>query len=82
MGVGGKALGTSTGTMPFFRRLQENKKAFDRVYYNDLWQALKRYRLDKWLTDVIRSLYDEVTRAVLLNGSAGGFLRTIVQVRR
>ena len=42
------------------------KKEFAHVWYDSLWRVLKEY-IDNRLIEVIRSLYDEATNAVLLN---------------
>ena len=49
------------------------KKAFSHVRRDGLWRVLKECNIDNWLIKFIRSMYDELTRAVLLNGSVGYF---------
>jgi hypothetical protein len=58
------------------------KKAFDRVWHEGLWRVLKEYNIDNQLIEVIKSLYDEATSAVLLNGNAGDFFPRTVGVRQ
>jgi hypothetical protein len=58
------------------------KKAFDRVWHEGLWRVLKEYNIDNQLIEVIKSLYDEATSAVLLNGNAGDFFPMTVGVRQ
>ena len=60
-----------------FYNFIEFKKAVDRV-----WQVLKEYNIDNWLTEVMRSLYDEATSAELPNGSVRDFVRTTVGIRQ
>ena len=57
-------------------------KAFDRVRHEGLWRFLKEYNIDNRLIEVIKSLYDEPTSDVLLNGNAEVFFRTTVEVRQ
>ena len=58
------------------------KKAFDRVWHAGLWRVLKEYDVDNRLIELIKLLYDEATSAVLLNGNAGYFFRTTVEVQQ
>ena len=58
------------------------KKAFDRVWHEGLWRVLKEYNIDNRLIEVIKSLHDEATSAVLLNGNAGDVFRATVGVRQ
>ena len=44
--------------------------------------SFKEYNIDNWLSEVIKSLYDEATSVVLLNGSVWDFSRTTVGVRQ
>ena len=55
-------------------------KAFDRVWHEGLWRILKEYNIDNQLIEVIKSLYDEATSAVLINENAGDFFPTTVGV--
>ena len=41
------------------------KKAFDRVWQEGLWRVLKNTNIDNRLIEVIKSVYDEATSAVL-----------------
>ena len=63
------------------RNIIDFNKAFDRVWYDGLWRALNEYNIENRLSEVIRSLYDEATSAVLVNESVGHFFRTTVGVR-
>ena len=55
------------------------KKAFNRVWRDDLWRVLKDYNIDNWLNEVTR-LYDEATNALLLNGSGEDLFQMTVGV--
>ena len=52
-----------------FHNFIEFKKAFNRVWHDGLWRVLNECDIDSRLIEVIRSLCDEATSAVLLNGS-------------
>ena len=45
------------------------KKAFDRVWHAALWATMKKYNISTNLIQIIKSLYNKATRAVLFNGS-------------
>ena len=45
------------------------KKAFDRVWHAALWTTMKKYNISTNLIQVIKSLYDKATSAVLFNSS-------------
>ena len=59
-----------------FHNLIAFKKAFDRVWHDGLWLVLRECNMDNWLIQVIKSLYDEATSTVVLNGSVKDFFRT------
>ena len=40
------------------------EKAFDRVPREVLWWALRRLKLEEWLVQVIKAMYENVTTAV------------------
>jgi len=65
-----------------FHNFIDFKKAFDRVWHDGLWRVLKEYNIDNRLIEVIKSLYDEATSTVLLNGNVDEFFRTTVGVRQ
>ena len=58
------------------------KKAFDRVWHAALWATMKKYNISTNLIQVINSLYNKATSAVLFNGSIGDWFRTTVGVRQ
>ena len=58
------------------------KKMFDRIWHEGLWRVLKEYDIDNRRIEVISSLYDEATSAVLLNGKAGYFFQTTAGARQ
>ena len=47
------------------------KKALDRVWHAALWTTMKKYNISTNLIQVIKSLYDKATSAVLFNSSIG-----------
>ena len=58
------------------------KKAFDRVWHAALWATVKKYNISANLIQVIKTLYNKATSAVLFNGSIGDWFRTTVGVRQ
>ena len=58
------------------------KKAFDRVWHAALWATMKKYNISTNLIQVIKSLNNKATSAVLFNGSKGDWFRTTVGVRQ
>ena len=58
------------------------KKAFDRVWHDALWATMNHFNINSNLTRAIKSLYDNATSAVFLNGNIGEWFRTTVGVRQ
>ena len=58
------------------------KKAFDRVWHQDLWAATKKYNISTNLIRVMKNLYSKAISAVLFNSSIGDWFRTTVGVRQ
>ena len=58
------------------------KKAFDRVWHAALWATMKKYNISTNLIQVIKTLYNKATSAVLFNGSIGDWFRTTIGVRQ
>ena len=58
------------------------KKAFDRVWHEGLWQALRHYNFNNNLIQVIQALYTDSCSAVLINNSIGESFRTSIGVRQ
>ena len=56
--------------------------AFDRVWHGALWATMKKYNISTNLIQVIESLYNKATSAVLFNSSIGDWFRTTVRVRQ
>ena len=44
------------------------EKAFDRVPREVVWWALRKLGVDEWIVSVIKSMYEEATTAVKVNG--------------
>ena len=65
------------------------KKAFDLVYYRQvylwhkgLWQSMVNFGISQEIIDIIKSLYDNSSSAVLINTITGSFFNTTVGVRQ
>ena len=58
------------------------KKAFDRVWHDALWATMNHFNINSNTTRAIKSLYDNATSAVFLNGNIGEWFRTTVGVRQ
>ena len=58
------------------------KKAFDRVWHDGLWHALRSFGIEEGLVQVMKSLYSSASSAVLLNNNVSNYLRTTVGVRQ
>ena len=56
------------------------KKAFDRLWHEALWAAMRKYNIRASIIRAIENLYDKAQSAVLLNGSTGEWFRTTVGV--
>ena len=54
------------------------KKAFDRVRHAALWASMKMYNISTNLVQVIKTLSNKATSAVLFNSNIGDWLRTTV----
>ena len=58
------------------------KKAFDRIWHEDLWAAMRKYNINASIIWAIENLYDKAQSAVLFNGSTGEWFRITVGVRQ
>ena len=58
------------------------KKAFDRVWHKGLWQSMENVGISQEIIDIIKSLYDNSSSAVLINNITGSFFNTTVIVRQ
>ena len=58
------------------------KKAFDRVWHDGLWHALRCFGIEKGLVQIMKSLYSSASNAVLLNNNLSNYFRTTVGVRQ
>ena len=65
-----------------YRVFIDFKKAFDRVWHAAMWATMKKYNINTNLIQVIKSLYNKATSAVLFNSSIGDWFRTTVGVRQ
>ena len=67
---------------PLYHNFIDFKKAFDRVWHQGLWSTMRNYNFDEDLIQVIESLYNSATSAVLLGNNLGEFFNTTVGVRQ
>ena len=58
------------------------KKAFDRVWHKGLWQSMENVGISQEIIDIIKSLYDNSSSAVLINNITGSFFNTTFIVRQ
>ena len=58
------------------------KKEFDRVWHKGLWQSMENVGISQEIIDIIKSLYDNSSSAVLINNITGSFFNTTVGVRQ
>ena len=58
------------------------KKAFDWVWHDGLWHVLRGFNIEKGLIQVIQTLYDHTTSAVLLNNQLGEFFQMTIGIRQ
>ena len=65
-----------------YRVFIDFKKAFDRVWHEALWAAVRKYNINASIIRAIENLYDKAQSAVLFNGSTGKCFRTTVGVRQ
>ena len=54
------------------------QKAFDKVWHEALWAAMRKYNINASIIRAIENLYDKAQSAVLFNGSTGEWFRTTV----
>ena len=65
-----------------FHNFIDFKKAFDWVWHNGLWHVLRGCNIEKGLIEVIQTLSDHATSAVLLNNHLGEFLQMTIGIRQ
>ena len=65
-----------------FHNFMDLKKAFDRVWHDGLWHALRIFGIEEGLVQIMKSLYSAASSAVLLNNNVGNYFRTTVGVRQ
>ena len=65
-----------------YRVFIDFKKAFDRVWHAAMWATMKKYNINTNLIQVIKSLYNKATSAVLFNSSIGDWFLATVGVRQ
>ena len=65
-----------------FHNFIDFKKAFNWVWHNGLWHVLRGFNIEKGLIQVIQTLYDHATSAVLLNNQLGEFFQMTIGIRQ
>ena len=63
--------GTAVHQQDLYHVFIDFKKALDRVWHAALWATMKKYNISTSLIQVIKSLYNKATSAVLFNGTIG-----------
>ena len=64
-----------------FHNFIDFKKAFDRVWHDGLWHALRNFGI-QGLVQTMKSLYSSASSAVLLNNNVSNYFRTTGGVRQ
>ena len=59
-----------------FNNFIDFKKAFDRVWHDGLWHALRSFGIEEGLVQIMKSLYSSASSAVLLNNVSNHFRTT------
>ena len=59
-----------------------SKKAFDRIWHNALWSAMKRFNINLKIIESIQHLYNKAESAVYFDGKIGEWFRTTTGVRQ
>ena len=52
------------------------KKVFDRVRHKGLWQSMDTFKISQEIINIIKSLYNNSSSAVLINNITGSFFNT------
>ena len=63
-----------------FHNFIDFKKAFDRVWHDRLWHALRTFGIEEGLVQIMKSLYSSTNSTVLLNNNAREYIKTAVAV--
>ena len=58
------------------------KKAFDRIWHNALWSAMKRFNINLKIIESIQHIYNKAESAVYFYGKIGKWFRTTTGVRQ
>ena len=58
------------------------EKAFDRVPREVLWRTLRRLKVDEWLVQVIKAMYENVTTAVKVKEKASNEFEVKVEMHQ
>ena len=71
----------SQHSKPLYQVFIDFKKAFDRIWHNALWSAMKRFNINSKLIEYIQHLYNKAESAVYFDGYIGEWFRTTTGVR-
>ena len=58
------------------------KKAFNWVWHDGLWHVLRGFSIEKGLIQVIQTIYDLATSAVLLNNQLGEYFQMTIDIKQ
>ena len=72
----------SQHSKPLYQVFIDFKKAFDRIWHNALWSAMKRFNINSKLIEYIQHLYNKAESAVYFDGQIGEWFRTTTGVRQ
>ena len=72
----------SQHSKPLYQVFIDFKKAFDRIWHNALWSAMKRFNINSKLIESIQHLYNKAESAVYFDGQIGEWFRTTTGVRQ
>ena len=61
----------SQHSKPLYQVFIDFKKAFDRIWHNELWSAMKRFNINSKLIEYIQHLYNKAESAVYFDGKIG-----------
>ena len=70
----------SQHSKPLYQVFIDFKKAFDRIWHNALWSAMKRFNINSKLIESIQHLYNKAESAVYFDGQIGEWFRTTTGV--
>ena len=72
----------SRHSKPLYKVFNDFKKAFDRIWHNALWSAMKRFNINLKIIESIQHLYNKAESEVYFDGKIGEWFRTTTGVRQ